>query len=242
MADACCGTGVDVEKLQTRQRHVLYAVLAINALTFLVMLAASIQSRSTSLLSGGLDNLGDAITYALSIAVVGAGVSAKARVALVKGALILAAAIAVGVQIILRLVHPEVPIFETIGVIGALNLLANLACLALLGPYRYGDVNMSSAWQCSRNDVAEGVAVLIAAAGVWIFGTGWPDLLIGSALLLIFLHSAACIFRNGLAELRECDLIVAVSPSPQVAPVVDERAHCSSQDCCGHAKSTHELG
>ncbi|MHB1057044.1 MAG: cation transporter [Rhodanobacter sp.] len=243
VADSCCGTVVDVGKLQARQRRVLYAVLAVNAMTFVVMLAASVQSRSTSLLSGGLDNLGDAITYALSIAVVGAGARAKARVALVKGALILAAAVAVGVQIILRLVHPGLPIFETIGIIGALNLLANLACLALLNPYRHGDVNMSSAWECSRNDVAEGFAVLIAAGGVWLFGTGWPDLLIGSALLLIFLRSAVRIFRNGLADLRKCDVpTVAVAPSPQVASPADERRHCSGQGCCEHAKSPHELG
>lgn len=235
MADSCCGTVVDVEKLHARQRHILYVVLAINAITFVMMLVASIQSRSTSLLSGGLDNLGDAITYALSIAVVGAGVRAKARVALVKGVLILAAAIAVGAQIVLRLVHPGLPIFETIGVIGALNLLANLVCLALLNPYRGGDVNMSSAWECSRNDVAEGIAVLAAAGGVWVFGAGWPDLLIGSALLLIFLRSAVRIFRNGLTELRTPDLLAATVSLPlQALPGAKESAQCSNHSCCGH--------
>jgi Co/Zn/Cd efflux system component len=237
MADSCCGTAVDVQNLRAHQRHVLYVVLTINAITFVLMLAASIQSHSTSLLSGGLDNLGDAITYALSIAVVGAGVRAKARVALVKGALILAAAIAVGVEIVLRLLHPGVPIFETIGVIGALNLLANLVCLALLNPYRNGDVNMSSAWECSRNDVAEGFAVLVAAGGVWIFGAGWPDLLIGSALLLIFLRSAVRIFRNGLAELRSSNLPVASAPlSSQVVAMVKEQTHCSGHSCCDHTE------
>lgn len=231
MADACCGTVVDVQNLQARQRHILYIVLAINAITFVVMLAASIQSRSTSLLSGGLDNLGDAITYALSIAVVGAGVRAKAQVALVKGALILVAAIAVGVQIVLRLAYPGVPIFETIGVIGGLNLSANLVCLALLNPYRNGDVNMSSAWECSRNDVAEGFAVVTAAVGVWVFGAGWPDLLIGSGLLLIFLRSAVRIFRNGLAELRTSNLPATAVPL-QVMAVAKEQTCCSSHDRC----------
>ena len=235
MADSCCGTVVDVKNLHARQRQVLYAVLAINAVTFVMMAIASIQGRSTSLLSGGLDNLGDALTYALSIAVVGASAKAKARVALIKGALILAAAIVVGVQIALRIVHPAVPIFETIGVIGLLNLVANVVCLTLITPYRHGDVNMSSAWECSRNDVVEGFFVLAAAGGVWAFGAGWPDLLIGTALLLIFLRSAIRIFRTGLAELWSPDAVDARAPIP--LPVVLEGgdlSHCATHGCCDH--------
>src|SRR6185503_1354756 len=94
MANSCCGKTINVRALEVKQRRVLITVLGINGATFLVMIAAALQSRSTSLLSGGLDNFGDAATYALSIAVVGANSRAKARVALFKGALILAAALA----------------------------------------------------------------------------------------------------------------------------------------------------
>lgn len=201
MADACCKT-IAVRALEARQRRVLLTVLTINSVTFLGMVAAALQSRSTSLLSGGLDNLGDAMTYALSMVVVGAGGRAKARVALFKGTLILLAALAVAVQIGWRVAHPTVPLFETIGVVGALNLAANLVCLGLLTPYRRGDVNMGSAWECSRNDAFEGISVLVAAVGVWFFGAGWPDLLVGAALLLLFLRSAWRVFRSGWRELR----------------------------------------
>jgi Co/Zn/Cd efflux system component len=116
-------------------------------------------------------------------------------VALFKGALILGAAIAVAIQIGWRLLHPGVPIFEAIGIAALLNLAANVACLRLLLPYRKGDVNMASAWECSRNDVFEGIAVLAAATGVGLFNAGWPDLLVASALLLMFLRSAWRVFR-----------------------------------------------
>lgn len=202
MADSCCEKKIDVRALEAGQRRVLVAVLAINVVTFLMMIAAALQSRSMALLSGGLDNFGDAATYALSIAVVGASGRAKARVALFKGALIFTAAIAVAIQIGWRLANPTIPLFETIGVIGLVNLGANLVCLRLLTPYRHGDVNMSSAWECSRNDVGEGVAVLVAAFGVWAFGAGWPDLLVGTALLLIFLRSASRVLRAGWREVQ----------------------------------------
>lgn len=232
MADSCCGNTIDVQNLQARQRQVLYVVLGINAATFVLMLAASVQSHSISLLSGGLDNLGDAITYGLSIAVVGASAKAKARVALLKGALILGSAVAVSVQIALRLLHPSVPIFETIGIVGALNLLANLACLTLLTPYRHGDVNMSSAWECSRNDVAEGLAVLVAAAGVWLFEASWPDLVVGSALLLVFLRSAVRIFRNGLVELSAPQRKATLPTSLNIVSTTRDSTCCKHDSGC----------
>src|SRR3546814_13433169 len=91
------------------------SVRAINIAMFVMMLMAAIYSGSSSLLSGGLDNLGDALTYLLSLAVIGASGRAKARVALFKGVLILGAAIAVAIQIGWRIAHPGVPTFEATG-------------------------------------------------------------------------------------------------------------------------------
>lgn len=102
MSKHCCQDRVDTQALQQRQRRVLATVLVINAITFVAMVAAAAMSGSSSLLSGALDNLGDALTYAVSFAVVGASLAAKARVALLKGTLIMGAAIAVAIQIVWR--------------------------------------------------------------------------------------------------------------------------------------------
>lgn len=192
----CCSKSMNVQAMHDEQRKVLRTVLVLNLATFAMMIVAAYFSRSSSLLSGGLDNFGDALTYALSLAVVGASHRAQSKVAMVKGSLILAAAIAVAMQIAWRLAHPGVPIFESMGAAAVLNLIANIICLRLLTPYRCGDVNLASAWECSRNDVYEGVAVIAAAIGVGIFHAGWPDLLIASALLLMFLRSAWRVFRS----------------------------------------------
>lgn len=194
---------MDVGALEARQRRVLMIVLAINIATFAMMITAALYSGSSSLLSGSLDNLGDALTYLLSLAVVGASLRAKAAVAVVKGLLILGAAIAVAAQIGWRLAHPGVPIFEAMGLAAAVNLAFNGLCLWLLTPYRFGDVNMASAWECSRNDIYEGFAVLLAAASVWMFDAGWPDLVIATVLLLMFLRSAWRVLRSALKSYRE---------------------------------------
>ena len=202
MGDSCCQQHIDVSRLHTRQRRILTIVLVINAATFLMMVFAAIASGSSALLSGALDNFGDALTYALSLMVVGANGAAKARVALFKGFLIFATALAVAFQIGWRLLHPETPVFETMGIAAILNLGANLVCLRLLMPYREADVNMSSAWECSRNDVSEGFAVIAAVIAVWVFESGWPDLVIAIGLLILFLRSAVRVIGGAWQELH----------------------------------------
>ncbi len=202
VSDSCCQGHVDVAALHARQRRILIIVLMINTATFLMMVYFAIFSGSSSLLSAALDNFGDAMTYALSLMVVGASGVAKARVALFKGMLILCAALAVVFQIGWRIMHSEIPIVEAMGIAALLNLGANSLCLWLLTPYRDDDVNMTSAWECSRNDVSEGLAVIATTFAVWMFGSGWPDLVVAVGLLILFLRSAVRVLRRGWQELH----------------------------------------
>lgn len=199
----CCDCEVDTRVLAARQRRVLIAVLAINAATFVMMVGASWLSGSSALLSGTLDNFGDAVTYGLSFAVVGATAHAKARVALFKGLMILTAALAVAAQIGWRVTHLDVPVVETMGVAAVLNLAANSVCLYLLTPFKGGDLNMSSAWECSRNDVVEGVAVILTTFAVGLLGSGWPDIAVAIVLLVMFLRSATRVLRGAWRALYQ---------------------------------------
>lgn len=202
MSDSCCSTPLETEALHARQRRVLLIVMTINMGTFVMMVTAALVSGSSALLSGTLDNFGDAVTYALSFACVGASNTAKGRVALFKGLLIMAAAAAVAMQIAWRLLDVEAPLVGTMSVAAALNLAANAFCLWLLTPLRHDDVNMASVWECSRNDVFEGVAVIAAAVCVWWLDSGWPDLLIAIGLLLVFTNSAVRVLATAWRVVR----------------------------------------
>jgi cation diffusion facilitator family transporter len=202
VADCCEDKACAIEALKGRQSSTLKAVLGINAVMFIVEFAAGVISGSTALLSDALDNLGDALTYGLSLYAVSKGARSKARVALFKGVLILAAGIAILGQVVYRIYVPAVPIFEVMGAISILALAANGTCLALLWKHRREDINMSSVWECSRNDIASNIAVFVAAAGVWLTDSGWPDLLVGLALAILFLRSAVYVLRGAVAELR----------------------------------------
>ncbi len=202
MADCCENKACAIEALQARQSSTLKIVLAINAVMFVVELAAGLLASSTALLSDSLDNLGDALTYGLSLYAVGRGARHKALVALFKGGLILTAGLFVLGQVVYRMIVPAVPVFETMGMVSVLALLANGLCLALLWKHRTEDINMSSVWECSRNDIASNLAVFVAAGGVWLTHSAWPDLLLGLLLALLFLRSAARVLRNAIAELK----------------------------------------
>jgi len=165
-------------------------------------LAAGVVSGSTALLSDSLDNLGDALTYGLSLYAVSRGAQSKARVALFKEVLILTAGVVVLGQVVYKVAVPGVPMFEVMGAISILALAANGTCLALLWKHRQEDINMNSVWECSRNDIASNIAVFIAAAGVWLTHAQWPDLLVGLALACLFLASALRVLRSAISELR----------------------------------------
>jgi Co/Zn/Cd efflux system component len=199
---ACCDNDCSLDALRERQRGTLQVVLAINAVMFLVILAAALYGDSAALLADSLDNLGDALTYGLSLFAVYRGSRAKAGVALFKGGLIFLAACGVTAQIVYRLLMPSTPIFEVMGLFSLLALAANSACLYLLWRHRHEDVNMSSVWECSRNDIATNLSVFIAAAAVWLTGSGWPDLLVAACLVCLLLRSSARVISSALAELR----------------------------------------
>jgi Co/Zn/Cd efflux system component len=199
--NSCCD-GDAAASLRESQRGTLYAVLAINAVMFLVIVIAAQFAKSTALFADALDNLGDALTYGLSLIAVASGATAKAKVALFKGVLILVAAMIVSAQIAYKLAYPSTPIFELMGTFSVVGLAANSVCLLLLWRHRHEDINMSSVWECSRNDIASNLSVFVAAGAVWLTDSGWPDVLVAIALVTLLLRSSARVISSAQAELR----------------------------------------
>src|SRR6476620_5812865 len=88
MADCCCAPpplNPDPNRGNVAYRHVLWAVLAINAVMFLIELAVGLAAGSASLQADALDFLGDSANYAISLLVVGMALRYRASAALAKG-------------------------------------------------------------------------------------------------------------------------------------------------------------
>lgn len=202
MANCCNDKACELEALQARQSSTLKIVLGINAVMFLVEITAGMLSGSVSLVADSLDMLGDALVYGFSLYVVARGERSKAIAALFKGGIMAMLGLFVLGQAIYKVIFPYVPAFEAIGAIGLLALAANSLCFYLLWRHRSDDINMSSVWLCSRNDVVANISVLFAAAGVWYTDSGWPDILVGFALAILFLRSAIFVLRGAVAAFK----------------------------------------
>ena len=203
MAECMCGSPSELEKLRARQSATLKIVLAINAVMFLVEFTAGIIASSTALLADSLDMLGDVFAYGFSLFVVARDDTWKAVSAMFKGGIMAAFGILVLAHAVYKMFYPATPRFELIGAIGLLALLTNALCLALLWRHRGDDVNMSSVWLCSRNDIIANSAVLLAAALVWALNSQWPDLVIGMGIALLFLRSSFSVFRDARSVYRK---------------------------------------
>jgi len=202
MADCCNDKACEIDALRGRQSATLKAVLGINAVMFMIELAAGLVSGSLSLMADSLDMLGDALVYGFSLYVVARGARMKAMAALFKGGIMAAFGLFVLGQAGYKILAPQVPAFEAMGAIGALALAANGVCLFLLWRHRADDINMRSVWLCSRNDIIANAAVLFAGLGVWLSGAAWPDILVGMAIAALFLKSSLSVLREAMAELR----------------------------------------
>lgn len=206
MSESCCSSKAgELERLaqQADQRRVLQVVLAINAVMFFIEFGAGLIAGSTALMADATDMLGDALVYSVSLYALGRSSRWKAGAAVIKGAVILVLGLGILVNVVIKIRSGVPPSSGLMLAFGGLALAANLVCLRLLWRFRALDVNMSSTFECSRNDVISNVGVLIAAGAVALLASPWPDILIGSAMAALFLRSSFRVLAGAVPQLRD---------------------------------------
>jgi Co/Zn/Cd efflux system component len=198
-----CGHDAKFDGVSQDYKWRLWIVIALNATMFVVEMGAGHLAKSQALQADALDFAGDALTYGISLAVIGGSMRARTNAALFKGVSLLLMALWVLGSTVYRVFYVGVPTAEIMGTVGFLALLTNLASVFFLVRYKDGDANVRSVWLCSRNDAIGNVAVMFAALGVWGAASGWPDLIVATIMAGLFLSSAFKIVRQALAERRE---------------------------------------
>ncbi len=201
MDDCCEAKAGELDAIRSRHGRVLWAVLAVNAIMFVVEFGAGLVSGSSALLADSLDMLGDSLVYGFSLLVIHRSLTWRARAALLKGAIMALFGVAVLVEVAFKLQTASPPAVPIMAAIGTLALAANALCFSLLWRHRADDINMRSTWLCSRNDLIANTAVLAAAALVAWSGSRWPDIFVGLGIAILFLCTAAVVLRESFAEL-----------------------------------------
>ena len=203
MAEHCCQhKAKELEKLQKRQAKILWIILVINAVMFVVEFSGGIKAASLSLAGDSLDMLGDALVYGCSLYVIQKGKKAQARSAILKGGIMFLTAIAVFARASYQLFAQTVPTVSLMSEIGILALVANLICFLLLIRHRNDNINMSSVWLCSRNDIIANTSVLITAGLVFLTNSFLPDFILGLLLTVVFAQSAGKVLTQARMELN----------------------------------------
>jgi Co/Zn/Cd efflux system component len=180
----------------------LWLALAINAGMFGVEIVAGLAAGSSSLQADALDFLGDAANYAVSLLVLGLSLRHRAMASVLKGSTMGVFGLWVIGNTLVHLLNGTIPEAGVMGLVGVAALLANAGVAVMLYAFRDGDSNMRSVWICSRNDAIGNLAVLGAASGVVVTGSGWPDLLVAAVMAGLALSGAAQVLRQAGAELR----------------------------------------
>jgi Co/Zn/Cd efflux system component len=182
-------------------RRILWLALTLNLAMFFVEIGAGLAAQSASLLADSLDFLGDAGNYGLSLFVLGMALQWRARASLLKAASMGAFGLWVAATTIQHALAGTVPEAPVMGVVGALAFAVNLGVAALLYRWREGDSNMRAVWICTRNDAIGNLTVLVAAAGVFGSGSGWPDYLVAAIMSGLALVGAFQVARQAVQEL-----------------------------------------
>ncbi|SLN57411.1 zinc transporter ZitB [Roseovarius albus] len=198
-----CSGNPQFDGMDPVYKRILWLVIAINATMFLVEMSAGKLAGSQALQADALDFLGDALTYGLSLAVIGMSLKVRATAALLKGLSLLLMGLWVFGSTVYQVFVLGVPKAEIMGLIGFLALAANLASVLLLMKYKDGDANVRSVWLCSRNDAISNVAVMLASAAVWFTASAWPDIIVAMIMAGLFLRSAQLILKQAWDEYRQ---------------------------------------
>jgi cation diffusion facilitator family transporter len=186
-----------------RYRRILWAALVLNAVMFVVELIAGYKSGSLSLLADAIDFGGDAINYGVSLVVLSAALAWRTRAAILKAISMMGFGLYVLGSAVWHALYGALPDALSMGVVGTLALVVNVAVAWMLYAYREGDANMRSVWLCSRNDAIGNLAVMGAALSVLGTHTAWPDLAVAVVMASLALHGGWQVLRQAREELHD---------------------------------------
>lgn len=227
MSASCGHDHAPFDGMSDTYKRRLWLVISINAAMFVVEMTAGQLARSQALQADALDFFADAVTYGISLAVIGASLKTRSLAAAGKGVSLFLMGLWVFGSTLYRVFYQGVPEAPIMGVIGFMALAANLASVLLLMNYKDGDANVRSVWLCSRNDAIGNVIVMIAALGVWGTATAWPDLIVAAIMAGLFLYSSTQILSQSYAEWKRGEPATLASNCCGVgeAPGNDHHSH-----------------
>lgn len=177
------------------EARTLRLLLAINAVMFVIELVWGLIAQSAGLVADSLDMFADAAVYGLALYAVGRAAALQTRAAHFAGWLQMVLAIGALSEVVRRTWFGSEPESGLMMGVGAVALIANVACLILIAKKRDRGAHMKASYIFSANDVIANIGVIIAGALVTWTGSPYPDLIVGTIIGVIVLSGARRILR-----------------------------------------------
>ncbi len=182
----------------SKDRKLLWIVLAINFGFFIIEMATGIISRSMGLVADSLDMLADAVVYGLSLWAIGSAVSRKKKVATLSGYFQILLALLGLAEVVRRFAGDEAtPDFRMMIIVSVFALIANSVSLFLLRRSQSKEAHMKASMIFTSNDVIINIGVIVAGVFVLFTNSKYPDLIVGGIVFMIVVRGAVRILKLG---------------------------------------------
>ncbi|MCL1870049.1 MAG: cation diffusion facilitator family transporter [Promicromonosporaceae bacterium] len=174
-----------------RLRRVVLTVAVLNLAYFFVQFTVALGAGSVSLLADSVDFLEDTAVNLLIFVALGWPLARRAVMGKVMALIILGPAAYATVEAVRRFAHPQAPHVVPLAVASLGAIVVNGVCALLLARVRHTGGSLSrAAFLSARNDVLVNVAVIAMGLVTAATGSGWPDLVLGCAIILLALRAA----------------------------------------------------
>lgn len=175
----------NLDAANERDRGILWKVLLINLGQCLVGVVGGAWASSTAVIGAGLDNLGDAAVYGVSLYAVGRSDAIKIGAARLSGWLLIGFSCLLLSEVVRRYFGGEAPLGPAMMAMAAANAFLNIYCIRLLKQHRGQDINFKASSIFTSNDsIVNGAIVLSGALVMWT-KSNIPDLLLGTVVSFI---------------------------------------------------------
>lgn len=177
---------ISTSKNSSREKKLLWQVLAINFFFFAFEMTTGFISDSMGLVADSLDMLADSIVYGLALYAVGGTINRKKNIAKSAGYLQLLLAIIGFSEVVRRFFGlEEIPEFQTMILVSIFALIGNASCLYLLQKSKSKEAHMQASMIFTSNDILVNVGVILAGTLVFLTGSKYPDLIVGTLVFII---------------------------------------------------------
>lgn len=185
------------QRIRKRRRKLLWLAFTVAELMFFVKIGVGIAAMSVSLqldalettdsddTSGGIFSQWHSKRFSMLATFFG-------------GLFALVLCIWVVLMAIWNYLSDTVPHAGAIAAVGAASLIFNALILIVLHRDRGSSESMRSAWRSARNDAIGSAVVIAAAAGTYVTGRSWPDMVAAGAIMPFAIYQAVKAMRARL--------------------------------------------